>query len=734
MRGFGKFIFRGHIAPIRSLLITGVICTISACAYPPKNISESFDLGNNGGYLTDAKTRVIIAQDPSFASRPGAIYPTRITCVEPHPDVASTVANSLSVGLSIFAKGSSSISRSQAEGLAQIAQRTVSIQTLQRLMFRACEAYANGGITGTGYSLLLSEINRTMVTLILAETAGARFGQSGAAIGGESSAIAYGRVSDLEGMLNELQASQESVDETAAKLKDSSEKAETILSSAQEDETVTTSETEAIEEARQQVKEDTEGFVGATERLQRASNAVALTGVRISKVEGIGQRDVVPSGEIASVLAEMQGNFLSKGNIQHYISACLVELGLGSDSNASFPDTIAINSVSDLPSLLMKLTMLKGEKSEIEEEKENLELAIKNKETDRQNDLNSIKKELDTKTSEIKHLQKQLNEIAQYISTYNLVEVQTAAKKALAERASNGRNGGLRNADLIAFVYRIYHLNRKSGLFTNCQENLAVYLTKVDSLERERMQHDTDLKMKMLDAAVAVVDAGQNSDTAKFAFCHLLPDVQLKRECVANLSKRNEPHKIPVDKPDENKPPPVPEKNSLPNIVSDVRQEVITLQALLPKLTVQLSKLKAFKGDKIQVPSHPNPETLPAAIRVRFDELVSTQAGLKKSLSDTATRGDMVHPEISNQVSQMSAELDKLQKSYNSTVSNQTRVDTESRKLGDAKLESFVNLAEAFAQLTKIWVTELEKTIKEVTNLVELIAQHNANVTAFKPS
>ena len=739
MRNFAKFISIEHPAKMRGLLIAIVIGVTSACTTAPRNISEPFRTGPDGGYLTDAKSRVIISQDPSAASRPGAIYPRRITCVEPHPDVASTVANSLGVQLSILGKGSGSISKSQAEGLAQIAQRTVSIQALQRLMFRACEAYANGGITGTGYSLLLSEINKTMVTLILAETAGARFGQSGAAIGGKSFATTSATVRELEGKLKELQASQDTLSEATDKLQDSTENAKTTDDTAKADKTVTPPEADAIDEANQQVKEDSEELADATERMQSAINAVTGASTEIFKVEGLGQRDVKPNAEVASVLATMQDNFLSTGNTQNYISACLIELGMGSNPSAYSPDLPLEYKVAKLQGILKDLEKLRAKETEFKTKKTKLEGTLTTAEQNRERltkELQSIEENLQSTKDTVKQKEQEITDTFQSHSTSNLVAVQTAAKDAL-EVLAKGKE--MSPGNLRAFVYKIYHLNRKTGLFAHCYDHLETYLAKVEDLKQKDMEHNASLKKKMVDAAVAVASALQDGDAAMFAFCHLLQDAQLRRECVGNLAKLSPPSKKkPADTPGNGtkpkEPPPKVVKDDLPKTVSDAQQNVKTLEAFLPKLTVQLSKLNAFKGDKIKAPSHANPEKLSPAIKKRFDELVDAQAGLKKSLASTTADGDLVHSTVTKHISTAPAKLDALLKSYNDDASERNRADAEARKQIDANIESYTKQAMALALLTKTRVTELEKAIKDVTALVAQIEQHNAAVATFKTS
>ncbi len=720
------------------LLVAISISFVGACTKAPSTISDSFDLGADGGYLTDAKARVIISQDPSAASRPGAIHPRRITCIEPHPDVASTVANSFGVGLSLLTPRSGSLSKTEAEGLAQIAQRTVSIQTLQRLMFRACEAYANGAITGTGYSLLLSEINKTMVTLVLAETAGARFGQAGASLGGTSSALASAKIEELTNLVNELEASQEKVSGAAASLEQSAENAAAAASAATADDQVTPPEAKVMEDANQEVERDTENLQDSLNRLKRLGEAVTLASSGISTAEGLGSLDATPDPEVAAILASMQQNFLSEGKTQNYISACLVELGMGSDPIEPVPDNVSEYRVTELLGLLKKLKDLDAKKLQLEEERTKIDNAIasanaENSPGGHENKLATLNTDLSEVEKSIQAIQNQINRISQLLSSSNLVDVQNTARAEIDKLA---KKGSIEFGDLRAFVYRIYHLNRKTGLFSHCRKHLKGVLEQVHDFRQNELQHDVTIREKMVDAAVGLASSIEDSDAAKFAFCHLLPDAQVRRECISNLRKLTKPIKIPPPSP---KPAVPPQKQEMPSETADVpgtiaitQQDLNRLKAALPELIAELTRLDAFKGDKIAAPVQESPEQLADPIKKRYYELIENQTALKKALLETSQRAHLVRSTVAEHVDTRPTELDELLASYNAAVAERERVDDNARKFLDVRIESFVKQAGAIQLLTTSRVKEVADAKTDVSELITKIEQHNAGVAAFK--
>lgn len=148
-----------------------VAISLTGCAQGPGTIFRQFDLTNDQSITTGARQRVVTNVPIKPSSRPGLVDPERIVCAEPSPDVALAVANSFGVGISVLGQGSGSLTGAQAEGIAQLAERTVTVQLLRDAMYRACEAYANGAITGTTYNLIMSKNNDAMVTLMMGESA-----------------------------------------------------------------------------------------------------------------------------------------------------------------------------------------------------------------------------------------------------------------------------------------------------------------------------------------------------------------------------------------------------------------------------------------------------------------------------------------------------------------------------------------------------------------------------------
>lgn len=298
---------------------------LSACTQPPGNIREDFDLNAGSSLTTGSRQRAITNVDIGRFSLPGQVDPSRIVCAEPSPDVAVAVANSFGAGLSVLDFGSGSLTAAQAEGIAQLAERTVTVQLLRDQMYRACEAYSNGAISDTTYSLVMSRINDTMVTLLLGETAGGAFGRQLAAIGTGADARAQAslgaiteNVEELRQAADELQAANQAVEAQQQVVNDKRTIAngENPPDGADDDVTDAEAELRRLEQDRDRIADS----------LQADSRSLSESAAAVNRLTAGGQINASTDEDVANALSEMQQQFLRDDNAHSLISACVVEL------------------------------------------------------------------------------------------------------------------------------------------------------------------------------------------------------------------------------------------------------------------------------------------------------------------------------------------------------------------------------------------------------------------------
>ena len=174
---------------------------VAACTVEPTQKSFTLGAGGGAGITTDASLRVVTSTQADERSIHGRVRPKSLVCAEPSPDVASALVSSLGLAVKAdVAKGPVAVgagvglNAAAAQQVAQVAERTIAIQALRETLWRACEAFANGGISEINYTLLLARVPETIATLRYAELAGGDFGRSLATLGtsGEGKAAAEG--------------------------------------------------------------------------------------------------------------------------------------------------------------------------------------------------------------------------------------------------------------------------------------------------------------------------------------------------------------------------------------------------------------------------------------------------------------------------------------------------------------------------------------------------------------
>ena len=305
-------------------LSIGFLVIVAGCKLVPSPTLQRASLPSHEVIYTDAKTRAMTTSAQSIFSSTGISDPQAILCIEPSPDVATAIVNSFGAGAGLFGRGAASISGGQAEGIAQLGERTVAIQVLAQKMSQLCNAYANGSISGTTYSLQMSRIDDSIVTLALGDGAAGAFGRKLAGIGGDSTETAAANVSgpldalaNIEDQAAKLSASNKKVDDAATALKNHNASSPTA---GKEEEYKATKVT--LETALTQAKAERDATL---QMMQSASTSRATTSAKISKLETGGALSPNPSVE---VLRDMQAQFLVGDIGRDVTHVCLIELGL----------------------------------------------------------------------------------------------------------------------------------------------------------------------------------------------------------------------------------------------------------------------------------------------------------------------------------------------------------------------------------------------------------------------
>lgn len=298
---------------------------LAGCTTEPSSIFKLFDLHENVSVSTGSRQRIITNSSVGSNSIPGQVDPDRIVCAEPSPDVATALANSFGVGVSVLGQGSGSLAASSAEGVIQLAERTVTVQLLRDQMYRACEAFANGAISGTTYSLVMSGINDTMVTLLLGETAGGAFGRQLGSIGSSSESEARAALKGLRDNNEKTQEAAADLAEADKAVEDQQKIYDAKKKLAQGKAADSKEATEAKKE-KQKLSDLKRQRDALAELLSAAASTLAATAAKVEATAG-GTISNKPDAKTAAVLAGMQVAFLETDNSKSFVAACLVEMG-----------------------------------------------------------------------------------------------------------------------------------------------------------------------------------------------------------------------------------------------------------------------------------------------------------------------------------------------------------------------------------------------------------------------
>lgn len=310
----------------RIAVIAGLSIALAGCG--GGTIFKQFKLSDGTSITTGARQRVIINSPinptPTEPSRPGQVNPVRIVCAEPSPDVALAVANSFGLGVSVVSKGSGSVSASQAEGIAQLAERVSTIQLLRDGLYRACEAYANGAISSTVYTLIISRIDDVMVTLLTSELAAGAFGRELAALGTASRATVQASLDEAAKSKAAVERAKKDVEDAEKDVAEKDNAVEKARSDAADP--PTTGDQTKIDTADAELEDAKEKLETKLALLKDRAITAADTSARANIVTAAGGITQTTNKDVATVIASMLEEFLNNPSPDTIVAACISEL------------------------------------------------------------------------------------------------------------------------------------------------------------------------------------------------------------------------------------------------------------------------------------------------------------------------------------------------------------------------------------------------------------------------
>jgi hypothetical protein len=350
------------------------ITLLSACTQPPGTIIRQKELPGGGQViLNDSRVRSISTQRPDISTKPGIVMPTTITCVEPPPSVALAMAQGLATGISVLHYGSGALSNAISENVFQTEERTIAIQALLNASFQNCLDYSNGAITSTFYAIRAANLDNLLVTMTLASESAGNLRSNLGSASTEAEADAEASQSSLADSVEDIQKSAQALGDAR---RNTTAKKETLVAK-QDTLNQATADRIAAEKKKSDalaadpnadtaaLQTDIDKKVGAEKNASAAVDAAKadlreaeqqqddLENAMLSKVEATASssaagKDVKGAGGVSGrptdtavlTIGEMQRRFLDHTDSGQYITACLVELGLGTTNpvGGNFPN------------------------------------------------------------------------------------------------------------------------------------------------------------------------------------------------------------------------------------------------------------------------------------------------------------------------------------------------------------------------------------------------------------
>ena len=310
------------------LLVSAVIIFATGCTLFDRqekriNYTEVLDTNEFAPTLiTDAKQRAIINMTADVRSdgngdNVNKNHPKRIICTEPSPDVAQAISAAFTAAAQVDAtlsntqkvSGSGSLGSSYVSSIAQLGERLATVQLLRDKMYRACEAYQNGAISDTSYTLMLSRFDKTMASMLAWEFAAGAFGRGLAALGGSAS-TGNADPKKLASARDAIKAASDKVQEAAKQ-----------LAEAKSDDADKQKKEQALNEANTDLEKAVTALMGLEYQ-------AAVTAAQSGSASGSALGQIVNhlTTTSADSIVQMNANYLDDDASSTIIDACIVAL------------------------------------------------------------------------------------------------------------------------------------------------------------------------------------------------------------------------------------------------------------------------------------------------------------------------------------------------------------------------------------------------------------------------
>jgi hypothetical protein len=319
------------------VLVTACLC---ACANNSSVLKPGPELGSLSSVATSADVRLITSKPVEMSLGADYVKTTQVTCAEPSPDVAKIVSEAFGSSAALTARAkipnvpanadlntTLALSKSYAEGIAQMTERLATIQLLRDGLYRACEAYANGAITSTTYAAILSRYDKTMITLLMGELVAGNFGRSLSALAGSASSKSSAELALEEASRREREA-KANLDQKLTERREIQRSLD-AMPNTPTSATARDALGKDLADKNSVITRAEEEKGNAEDQLKRTLKAMTETSAQTSATAAGAIPRSAPEAmvAIAGNLVQLQANYLNDHNVDAVKIACITSLG-----------------------------------------------------------------------------------------------------------------------------------------------------------------------------------------------------------------------------------------------------------------------------------------------------------------------------------------------------------------------------------------------------------------------
>ncbi len=293
------------------------------------HLTRERSLPGGTAFFIDAKQRAIFARGG-------------VVCAEPSPDALSAIA--ASQGLTVGTADGTTVgeSLSIAEAAGAIGLRTQSIQLMRDHMYRVCEGYHSGAISGLTFQLLHRRFQTTMVGILAIEQLTGAVRAPTIVLGGSASMGDAEAIESLTASRERVAASVTEAENAVKAAQEADEDARAELAAA-ESAVAAAPDDEAANQTLAEKKSRAEGAAGD---LLTAQGAVAGRKASLAAIDRNLQLARSSGSASASGVIEAQQAAMSSGDITTISTAVakIVEGTMGLSNTSDFCTVILAES------------------------------------------------------------------------------------------------------------------------------------------------------------------------------------------------------------------------------------------------------------------------------------------------------------------------------------------------------------------------------------------------------